>query len=101
MCPWNKFSEQAKEEDFEPRHDLDKAELLDLFNWTEEDFDLRTQGSPIRRIGFERWLRNIAIALGNGPFSDEVVQALKRRRNYSELVAEHVDWALRELEAKS
>lgn len=102
VCPWNKFARPSPEADFQPRHGLDDAELVDLFLWDEDTWEQRTQGSAIRRIGFERWLRNIAVALGNAPASPEVVHALQRRRDYpSELVQEHVCWALREQEEKA
>lgn len=95
VCPWNKFAQLTQEADFAPRHDLDNADLVDLFAWTAAEFDQRTQGSPIRRIGHERWLRNLAIALGNAQTSPEVIAALEQRRNHaSELVREHVEWAL-------
>lgn len=100
VCPWNKFSDHTSEADFEPRHRLDKAELLELFNWTEAEFEENTQGSPIRRIGYERWLRNIAVALGNGPADTKVIAALKSKRDHSVLIAEHADWAIKKLELK-
>ena len=94
-CPWNRFAGVTREPDFAPRHGLDAARLVELFAWSEEDFDLRTAGSPIHRIGYERWLRNIAVALGNAPSSTEVLVALAGRRNdASSLVREHVSWAL-------
>lgn len=94
-CPWNKYARACAEGDFAPRHGLDTASLLDLFAWTERDFDERTQGSAIRRIGYERWLRNLAVALGNAPASDEARAALRARADHpSELVREHVRWAL-------
>ena len=77
------------------RHGLDAPDLIGLLSWSEEDFLSRTAGSAIHRIGFERWLRNIAVALGNAPASDAVFQALNARLNHpSELVREHVAWAL-------
>jgi epoxyqueuosine reductase len=94
-CPWNKFATPSAEVDFAPRHGLDDADLLELFAWTESEWLARTEGSAIRRIGFERWLRNIAVALGNARTRPEVVQALNSRRgSCSALVAEHIDWAL-------
>jgi epoxyqueuosine reductase len=78
-----------------PREGLDAPKLVDLFSWTESEFLQRLEGSPLRRIGYECWLRNIAIALGNAETSDEVLSALNARREYhSELVREHVLWAL-------
>ncbi|MDP2133621.1 MAG: tRNA epoxyqueuosine(34) reductase QueG [Sulfuritalea sp.] len=95
-CPWNRFAPLTRENDFAPRHDLDRAHLVDLFAWEESEFDERLAGSPIRRIGFERWLRNIAVALGNAPTVDAVVTALRSRASHpSALVREHVAWALR------
>jgi epoxyqueuosine reductase len=95
VCPWNKFSRMAAHPDFKVRHGLDSPKLVDLFAWTAADFDERMQGSAIYRIGYERWLRNIAVALGNAPTSEAVIAALSmRREDASALVREHVDWAL-------
>jgi epoxyqueuosine reductase len=95
VCPWNRFAQPTAEEDFQPRNGLDRATLVELFAWTEREFDERLQGSPIRRIGYERWLRNLAVGLGNAPTSPEVVDALRARADHpSALVREHVDWAL-------
>ncbi|MBT8092173.1 MAG: tRNA epoxyqueuosine(34) reductase QueG [Gammaproteobacteria bacterium] len=95
FCPWNKFAKPTAEADFAPRHGLDAAELAELFAWDEETWLKKTEGSAIRRIGFERWLRNIATALGNAKTTPAVVGALKaRQHNASEMVAEHVNWAL-------
>ena len=97
ICPWNKFSQPTGETDFAPRHRLDGAALIDLFAWTEDEFLRRTEGSAIRRIGHERWLRNIAIALGNAHGVPGVVDALLGRADHaSELVREHVQWALQQ-----
>ena len=94
-CPWNKFGQLTREPDFEVRHGLDDAKLAGLFRWSEEEFDARLAGSPIRRIGHERWLRNVAVGLGNASPSEEVVEALKERLDHpSALVREHVAWAL-------
>jgi len=95
VCPWNKWAKVSTLADFDPRNGLDSAALVELFAWSEEDFDRRLEGSPIRRIGHERWLRNIAVALGNAPRSDAIVAALQSRREHSSaLVREHVAWAL-------
>jgi len=95
VCPWNKFARFAAEHDFTPRHGLDEAKLVELFAWNEEEFLARTEGSAIRRIGYECWSRNIAVALGNAPTTDEVVRALASRKDDpSALVREHVQWAL-------
>ena len=95
VCPWNKFARPAVEKDFAVRHGLDHAQLADLFAWSEAEFLERTQGSAIRRIGYERWLRNIAVALGNAPASPAVLESLRSREQHaSPLVREHVQWAL-------
>jgi len=95
VCPWNRFARLGKEADFAPRHGLDRASLVELFGWTEEVFHARTAGSPIHRIGFECWSRNLAVALGNASDSPEIVAALQARRDDpSPLVREHVAWAL-------
>lgn len=96
VCPWNRFAQATKEQDFSPRHGLDAPDLIALFEWDEKQFLKRTQGSAIRRIGFECWLRNIAVALGNALTSAPVVEALEKRLKYdSEMVREHVEWALK------
>ena len=95
VCPWNKFARVAAVDDFSVRNGLDAAALVALFDWTEEEFSERLLGSVIRRIGHERWLRNIAVALGNAPSSPEVLSALRARSEHaSALVREHVRWAL-------
>jgi epoxyqueuosine reductase len=95
FCPWNKYARRSEETDFAPRHGLDTADLVDLFGWTEAEWLERTEGSAIRRIGYERWLGNIAIALGNAAPSPEVVSALDRAREHpAAIVREHVSWAL-------
>jgi epoxyqueuosine reductase len=95
VCPWNKFARNAAHPDFKVRHGLDAPRLAALFGWTEAEFDERMRGSAIYRIGFERWSRNIAVALGNAPTSEEVLAALHaRREDASEMVREHVEWAL-------
>jgi epoxyqueuosine reductase len=95
VCPWNGFAPLTREADFHARHGLDRATLVELFGWSETEFDARMRGSPIRRIGYERWLRNLAVGLGNAPTSPGVVAALRARANHpSALVREHVRWAL-------
>jgi len=95
VCPWNRFAKPSEQNDFQPRHSLDNAELAELFGWSEDEFLSRTEGSPLRRAGYERWLRNLAVGLGNAPSSIPVLEALKARREHpSELVREHVEWAL-------
>ena len=102
VCPWNRFSKPTQEDDFSPRQQLDKSSLVDLFRWTEEEFLERTQGSPIRRTGYENWLRNLAVGLGNAPSCVSVTEALKSRLEYpSATVREHVQWALEQHDLKS
>jgi len=94
-CPWNRFARLSAEADFAPRHGLDAAALVELFGWSEADFAARMAGSAIYRIGYERWLRNLAVALGNAPTTPEVVAALEARRDEASVfVREHVAWAL-------
>ena len=94
-CPWNRFARLTKEIDFETRNGLDNAALVELFAWTEAEFDERLRGSPIRRIGYEQWLRNLAVGLGNAPSSPQVINALSRKKDHpSAIVREHVRWAL-------
>jgi epoxyqueuosine reductase len=102
ICPWNKFAQPTHEEDFAPRHGLDGATLIELFAWSEEAFLTRTEGMAIRRAGYEGWLRNVAVALGNAPSSDAVIGALRTRADHpSALVREHVAWALEQQTAKA
>ncbi|MBK1719405.1 tRNA epoxyqueuosine(34) reductase QueG [Thiocystis violacea] len=96
VCPWNRFAQRTEESDFLPRHGLDTATLLELFAWDEETFLKRTEGSAIRRLGHERWLRNLAVALGNAPTSPAIATALQSRLDHpSPIVREHVEWARR------
>ncbi len=95
VCPWNRFACAATEAGFAPRHHLDRSALTELFAWDEADFERYTEGSAIRRLGHERWLRNVAVALGNAPTTRSVVNALRARSAHpSTLVREHVAWAL-------
>ena len=95
VCPWNRFAQYSSEPDYQPRHQLDEVGLVECFLWSEDEFLEKTAGSAIRRIGYECWLRNIAVALGNAPTSAAVVNALNRRKGHpSALVREHVNWAL-------
>jgi epoxyqueuosine reductase len=101
VCPWNKFAQEAVEPDFAPRHRLDGAKLVELFAWSEQEFLTRTEGMAIRRTGYEGWLRNIAVALGNAPHAPAVVEALKSRADDpSPVVREHVAWALAQQDAR-
>ena len=95
VCPWNKFARVAAEPDFRVRHGLDASDLVGLFGWSEAEYLERTEGSALRRLGYRRWLRNIAVALGNAPGSEEVIAALASRRDDPDAnVREHVHWAL-------
>jgi epoxyqueuosine reductase len=99
-CPWNGFAQPGGEPDFQVRNGLDRATLVELFSWSEAEFQERLQGSPIRRIGYERWLRNLAVGLGNAPSSSQVIESLRNRLDHpSALVREHVRWALSRHEA--
>ena len=96
ICPWNRFARISAEKDFSPRHQLNQQHLLDVFSWSKEEFLTKTEGSAIRRIGHEQWLRNIAIALGNAPKSQIIKMVLNNKlSHHSELVKEHVQWALK------
>ena len=98
ICPWNRFAKRSREEEFKPRHQLDYRDLIELFCWSEVEFLKRTEGSAIRRTGYQGWMRNLAVALGNGPSTSEAISALKQKRGeISDLVDEHIDWALERL----
>lgn len=102
ICPWNRYGQLTKDPDFNPRSNLDCVTLLELFHWSEQQFLDRLQGSPIRRIGFQSWQRNIAVALGNAPPSPQIIAGLKEKRgNVSALVDEHINWALGQLDIKN
>jgi epoxyqueuosine reductase len=95
VCPWNRFTQVSELDDFRARHRLDRAALLELFKWSAEEFERKLAGSAIRRIGYERWLRNLAVALGNAPGDRAILQALEARREHSSaIVREHVAWAI-------
>jgi epoxyqueuosine reductase len=95
ICPWNRFAKITAEAEFNPRQQLNTQQLLDVFAWSEETFLTKTEGSAIRRIGHNRWLRNIAVALGNAPASPRIIEALTLVLTHdSEMVREHVQWAL-------
>jgi epoxyqueuosine reductase len=95
VCPWNKFARVAAEPDFRVRHGLDAPDLIALFGWSESEYLERTEGSALRRLGYRRWLRNVAVALGNAPRSDGITAALAERQDDpDELVRTHVRWAL-------
>lgn len=98
ICPWNKYAKPSSEKDFSPRHALDSTQLIDLFLWDENTFLQKTEGSAIRRIGYERWQRNLAIGIGNGSQSSKALKALHHKRTTaSDLLAEHIDWAIEQL----
>ncbi len=98
VCPWNKFARATAEGDFAPRKDFTSVDLIQLFSWTEDEFLLKTKVPRFDELGFECWLRNLAIALGNAPSDSDVLQALQKRRDDpSALVQEHVKWALEQL----
>lgn len=95
ICPWNKFAKMAVITDFNPKHGLDSSTLLELWAWDEAEFLIKTEGSPIRRTGYENFMRNVAVALGNAPFSQEIVEKLTEKRpTVSKNTQEHIDWAL-------
>ncbi|MCZ6774119.1 MAG: tRNA epoxyqueuosine(34) reductase QueG [Proteobacteria bacterium] len=95
VCPWNRYARMSAVADFAPRHGLDDPDLVSLFSLNESEFDTMTQGSAIRRISYEQWLRNLAVAMGNAPFDVQIVRALQLRRKHpSVIVREHVEWAL-------
>jgi epoxyqueuosine reductase len=100
-CPWNREAPQTAEPDFSPRHELDLSSLVTLFEWSQETFNKKTEGSAIRRISHEQWQRNLAVALGNGPATSKALTALEgARKSATPMVAEHIDWALKELRAR-
>ena len=95
VCPWNRYATDAEERDFRARNGLDAPDLVWLFSWSEDEFLRRFEGSPVRRLGHALWLRNVAVALGNAPTTEAIVEALRGRREHPEaIVREHVDWAL-------
>ena len=101
ICPWNKFANLSNEGDFSPRQNIDNIELLTVFSWDEKNFLSKTEGSPIRRIGFQSWQRNIAVAIGNAPYTIENIQALTHNlTNAESMVAEHIHWALDQQDQK-
>ncbi|MBL4744404.1 MAG: tRNA epoxyqueuosine(34) reductase QueG [Cycloclasticus sp.] len=101
VCPWNRFAHITEEADFIARNDLDTINLIDIFQWSEETFLKKTEGSAIRRIGYESWIRNIAIALGNAPYNENVLAALNEKHQHSNpVIQEHVQWAVCEQKNK-
>jgi epoxyqueuosine reductase len=103
ICPWNKFAKLSQEADFQARQQLDQLDLLTLFSWTESDFLTKLTGSAIRRIGYQSWLRNIAVALGNAPYQPNIIKALEQKltnEHTSDLVKQHVEWAIAQQQQK-
>ena len=101
FCPWNRFARVSQEVDFQPRHGLDKISLLECLNWSAEDFEQKTLGSAIRRIGYQSWLRNVIIALGNAPHDPHIVSALQALyESQNALIREHIDWAIQQQSKK-
>ncbi|MDO6766063.1 tRNA epoxyqueuosine(34) reductase QueG [Agarivorans sp. 1_MG-2023] len=100
-CPWNRYAQLTQEADFAAREQLDQPTLLQLFAWTETEFLKKTEGSPIRRIGHQQWLRNIAIALGNASYSEQAIQDLQSKQDVSDVVQEHIEWAIKQQLAKA
>jgi len=99
ICPWNRYAKTTAEDDFSPRNKLSNSDLVELFRWDEEAFLTKTAGSPIRRIGYEYWQRNLAVGLGNASAADQAISALSSQRDKaSPLVREHIDWALHNLQ---
>ena len=94
ICPWNRYSQLTDEEDFSPRKALHAPQLVELFAWTEAWFLKVTEGSAIRRIGHLRWLRNVAVALGNAPWDEANIRALESRKGEHPLLDEHIEWAI-------
>ncbi|MDY6468468.1 tRNA epoxyqueuosine(34) reductase QueG [Acinetobacter faecalis] len=97
ICPWNGFAKTTPIEDFHPRHGLDQASLLDLWQWNEETFLAKTEGSPLRRTGYQSFMRNIAIGLGNAPFNSAIIKSLEKNKlQHDDIVQVHIEWAIQE-----
>ena len=95
VCPWNRYAKRTAEADFAPRHGLDNASLADLLSWDEATFSARTEGMALRRVNYRQWVRNLAVAAGNAPYCDKLIDLLRQRRvDADEMVTEHIDWAL-------
>jgi len=100
-CPWNRYSSNTSDKDFQARNNFDNISLLELFNWSEKEFLQKLEGSPIRRIGYQNWLRNIAVALGNGLSNQETIRSLREKKSAANsMVNEHIDWAIDQLEQR-
>ncbi|WP_444994244.1 tRNA epoxyqueuosine(34) reductase QueG [Aliikangiella sp. IMCC44359] len=97
-CPWNRYAQTTLDKDFQPRHNLNDISLLELWQWTQSEFENKLSGNPIRRIGYNSWLRNLAVAIGNGEYSQEAVMALESKKTEAnEMVLEHINWAIAQL----
>lgn len=94
VCPWNRFAELTQQEDFHRRPSFNSPDLVSLFSWSEAEFLKNMEGSPIRRIGHLQWLRNLSVAMGNAPYSKSIVSALESRRGLSDVLDQHIGWAL-------
>ena len=102
ICPWNSFAKTTTVSDFEPRHGLDQASLLELWQWDEQQFLASTEGSPLRRTGYQSFMRNIAIGLGNAPFDENIIKSLQNSKSkHDEIVQVHIDWAIEQQLQKS
>lgn len=102
VCPWNRFARYTQEADFQPRHGLDQISLLECYAWSEDEFLRRMEGSAIRRIGHQCWLRNVVIALGNAPRDPHILDVLRRDyHRHTAFVQEHIDWAIEQQESKA
>ena len=106
VCPWNRFAPQTEVSDFEPRHALDRAKIVDLLGWDEATFRARTKGMALRRINYHQWVRNLAVAGGNAPYSEALVQALEKKREEmterdDTICQEHIAWALNRLTSET
>jgi epoxyqueuosine reductase len=102
FCPWNKFAQPSSESDFSARHQLDDASLLECFQWDEATFDEKTNGSAIKRTGYQGWIRNLAVALGNSAYNPHIISTLKKQRSiHNSMVQEHIDWAITQQVEKS
>ena len=97
FCPWNRFAKLGQEPDFKPRHGLDHISLLECYAWTQEEFESKMLGSAIRRIGYQRWLRNIVIALGNADHDPHIIATLKSDyAKHDRFIQEHIDWSIQQ-----
>ena len=102
VCPWNRFAKLSHEVDFQPRHGLDRISLIECFAWTKQDFDLKMQGSAIRRIGYQSWLRNIIVALGNAEHDPHIIDTLQSDYScHNSFIQEHIDWAIQQQQSEA